>query len=668
MMKTVDNSGAGNCMYYAYSISLMYFLLRKRNPETAEKLFTRLELNLAQKKRLNALLEDPELTEFSTNQIKQIIEPILGKATRQIGSFQVKAQFLKNPLDTSLLHATNHGMIYLFRLELENKKSPLAHFLAHCKFDIPNYTEAEIYKAFKINQSEFHRHIKKHYKSILKNFGNRWPERVNQIYQEKLNELKRSISTNYDYQMQFIQELLGSKSLKFSELIDKFEVEWNRFTQKIHNDCYQILSQDDIKANPRIQYEFLKNLMPKNKITFREAALRFPGEWAAHIDELFKQNLFTKEELRNNDIYRQQFRKEIEEKVSLKFIDVISQHEDAWLERVNTLFEANKDTVTQKALSEDVFHAGSFLTDLIQEKTVDFFTANNNKNLDIYQEHLNTDCVWGSEETLLLLHSYLQGERTYRDENDEIQREYDTDILLEIYENGSPKSGSKTQRPDMILDNHNNIHWVSLVEPIQKTHSPKKAKQQDKDKPSESTALDVIDTPNIISKEEKMDLLNRSNFIYYLKELKLKANNLKKRGHSVESRQANHIYQNLSILKNDFLDEDPSMSPKEFAEKAEEILKNARVTDIEKHRGIGKILNDLMNAVIYISNLAISAANRMYGRYQLIDSNRLPTDTMKQVHGLKNSANAMISIRAREEQKLAAKPKTEDRQSEIHKK
>ncbi|QLZ69138.1 hypothetical protein FOLKNPGA_01920 [Legionella sp. PC1000] len=41
---TVDNSSDGNCLYYAYGISLMYYLRKNGNRETADKIFTRLGL------------------------------------------------------------------------------------------------------------------------------------------------------------------------------------------------------------------------------------------------------------------------------------------------------------------------------------------------------------------------------------------------------------------------------------------------------------------------------------------------------------------------------------------------------------------------------------------------------------------------------------------------
>lgn len=82
-MFQVDNSGKGNCMYYAYSISLMYFLRAKNIPEVTEDIFNTLKLGEEEKVRLRVLLSKKPEQEFSSSEIKNIIEPILGKSNSQ---------------------------------------------------------------------------------------------------------------------------------------------------------------------------------------------------------------------------------------------------------------------------------------------------------------------------------------------------------------------------------------------------------------------------------------------------------------------------------------------------------------------------------------------------------------------------------------------------------
>ncbi len=170
----VDNSGQGNCMYYAYSISLMYFLLKKRDALLADKIFVRLELNSASKEKLLALLDNKELTRFTLSQIRHIIEPILGPATRKIAAEQLKQKFIENPKDTSLFSSLNYGMVYLLGKELEKRQSPLADLIQDNDFNMPDYTLAEIYKLFSITSPELQQHIIAHYNAIIDKYYAGW--------------------------------------------------------------------------------------------------------------------------------------------------------------------------------------------------------------------------------------------------------------------------------------------------------------------------------------------------------------------------------------------------------------------------------------------------------------------------------------------------------------
>ncbi len=76
-MFNVDNSGKGNCLYYAYSISLMYYLRAKNNVRITEDIFNKLGLKEEDRARLRKLLsKDPDRA-FTRDEIKTIIEPFL---------------------------------------------------------------------------------------------------------------------------------------------------------------------------------------------------------------------------------------------------------------------------------------------------------------------------------------------------------------------------------------------------------------------------------------------------------------------------------------------------------------------------------------------------------------------------------------------------------------
>jgi hypothetical protein len=371
----------------------------------------------------------------------------------------------------------------------------------------------------------------------------------------------------------------------------------------------------------------LQLLLPKRKINFREATERFPEEWTKYVDKLCEERTFTREEIITHNIYQQRFRKEIEDKINLKFEDVIHQHRDEWSARVEHIYAAKKESVGKAATTNDVFYQEQFLTDLIKEVTIEFFKANNNANLDQYQAHLNVNFQWGSEENLLLLHDYLQGKREFRDNNDLVQREYDTEILLEIYEDWLPKSGAPTQRPDMVLNNLHNVHWVSIVE-------------------SENSTPVIVKNPS----EQRMEQLKLCGFNAYLQKLSDKHKELEVKD-SLASDEAKHIFDKLFAVREQFITEESNMSPAEFAEECQDILDSSSTAHLQIHRGIGLILNGLINAAVFMANMFIGAGNLFYGRFELIDFNLLPTDSIKQVQSLENSVKALIKIRMIEDKK-----------------
>ena len=525
----IDNSGEGNCMYYAYGISLMYYLLKKRDVETAERIFNTLELSKSQKEQLHALLNDPKINRFSRAQRVDIIEPILGVATRKLASLQVKEELIKKPGSSSLLAAISYGMTYLFRLELEKnallasekneeeyiRLQSLALLLEESNFDLPNFTEAEVYKVFNIKKpnSELYQHIVQHYQSIIDRYISEWPKHLEKIYQDKLQGVKRVVGESYLDRFKFIKELLDNKKLDFPLVIKKFQSEWEQVLEQAYEVSDKKLSKDEFASNPELRLKFLQKLVPKDKLqikpavkqfpleweayvervyqeqiiikeeikaeikgnpllqqlflnnisaleslSFTNALEQFPLEWEAYVEGLYQEQIFTKEEIKQNDHYQRQFCKNITDKTTLNFAEVISTHEDTWAEWIEKSYEKKKTTVSKEELNEDPFYHSQFFISLIHETSLAFFTANDNANINKYVAHLNTDTRWGSEETLVLLHSSLQSPQEQHVDA-KIQ-----EISLAIYANGVPSSGSQRRRPNMILDNLGKWHWVSVLE------------------------------------------------------------------------------------------------------------------------------------------------------------------------------------------------------------
>lgn len=141
-MLTVDNSGKGNCMYYAYSISLMYFLRFKNNADITTHIFDKLNLTEEQKDQLKTLLNKEHHQEFIHQEIIEIIEPILGRATRDLVAEYTKAEFLKAP-ESSLL-CSNFKYFLEFCIKKETEKTH-PEFAKQINNDFGNIGDLEIF-------------------------------------------------------------------------------------------------------------------------------------------------------------------------------------------------------------------------------------------------------------------------------------------------------------------------------------------------------------------------------------------------------------------------------------------------------------------------------------------------------------------------------------------
>ncbi|KGP62847.1 hypothetical protein EP47_14295 [Legionella norrlandica] len=174
-MLDVDNSGKGNCMYYAYSISLMYYLRAKNDSKTTEDIFNKLKLNEDQKKSLRTLLSQEPHNPFSKHEIKSIIEPVLGRATRNLAGERTVEEFNANPYATPLFTAAKYGLEHYFKQSLQSNGSELANFIDH-GFTDPDYTEAEIYRVAGM-ESAMEKFAAARLPVIVQEFNKQWAEK-----------------------------------------------------------------------------------------------------------------------------------------------------------------------------------------------------------------------------------------------------------------------------------------------------------------------------------------------------------------------------------------------------------------------------------------------------------------------------------------------------------
>ncbi|WED44422.1 hypothetical protein [Legionella cardiaca] len=301
-MLSVDNSGRGNCMYYAYSISLMYFLRAQKSKEIVEDILTKLKLNESQKAELNKLLSKDPRQQFTKTEIETIIEPILGRATRDLAAEHTKVEFKADPPATSLFTATKYGLEYYIKQSLKAIKSDFSDLITH-EFNNRNFTEAEIYRVPDM-------------KVALEKFA----------------------------------------ATIMPDVVKKLEQQWG-------------LKEEELKEQTK----------PPAKLT-------------------------------ESDIK---------------------------------------------------FHQAHILDNILREKTIAFFLEDDDRYLNKYKEHLKEEFVWGTEETLMVLHRAIQGECMERNKGGSIDTFYDTIIVLHLHRNNASPFFQEGE-PEIIINHYGN-HWTSKI-------------------------------------------------------------------------------------------------------------------------------------------------------------------------------------------------------------
>ncbi|MDI1351964.1 MAG: hypothetical protein PSV35_04225 [bacterium] len=202
--KSVDNSADGNCMYYAYSISLMYFLRAKADKKATDSVFSKLNLDEKQKAQLNSLLDENK--PFNTHQIKTIIEPILGTATRRLGAEQTKNEFLQKPKDSPVFASTNYGMLSAFKKLLSSNNRTLASLIDN---DGQNteFTSAEIYQVPGMGKS-IQQFARKQQDDLINEFDTRWKTKSDTITDRRESNL-------IFYKNQILENIISEKTVDF---------------------------------------------------------------------------------------------------------------------------------------------------------------------------------------------------------------------------------------------------------------------------------------------------------------------------------------------------------------------------------------------------------------------------------------------------------------------
>jgi len=415
-------------MYYAYSISLMNFFrlqlrLNDNIKQNAEDIFKKLELDEAQKNSLYTLLTESKARSFTSDEIKGLIEPILGPATRRLGAAHTKEEFLKNPTSSPLFASANYGIEHAFKTLFVNNNAKLAGLIDN-DFNNKEFKAAEIY-------------------------------RVKDI----------------------------------SLLMDTFVTNEGRAVEN-----------------------------------------EFDAQW-----------------------------------------------------------EAQQTNLADQSPENVMFHQKRLLNDIIRNKTIDFFKLENNANLDLYVDHLSTDTVWGTEETLMVLHRALTGEKVVRDPQtgNVTSLAYDTEINLNVFKNGVPTNNVPTtpfiDKVGIILNNQYNTHWTSLI-PVEPGETLSEARLR-------VNALSMVGFDDVLA---------------LIKPLCSKDDDVKV------------MHDGLLRVKNTFVDTNDARSTavRAFVRDCRAIITAFPEAKLHVHTAIGTVLNVLLNALIAL--LTAFTLNVFFGTLQLI--------------------------------------------------
>ncbi len=203
-------SGGENGVYHAYNLSLMLFLVRKKDSNFNRHVFTQLNLNDEETDSLNNLLDRTEYTQFSANDVTTIIEPILGPATRVRVAAQIKQNFIDNPLTSSLYILMKYELFNCFYTL--NEADPLIENLNKIAFDNFSFSNDRVYAAFTLDQlTQF---ATEQYPVLKQQFNEGWPNYILSICEKGVFS-KEQIEQNAFYKRLFFKQLVGAQTIKF---------------------------------------------------------------------------------------------------------------------------------------------------------------------------------------------------------------------------------------------------------------------------------------------------------------------------------------------------------------------------------------------------------------------------------------------------------------------
>ncbi len=405
----VNNEGKGDCMYYAYSISLMYYLRAKASPDITESVFNNLGLNKEQraqdKKALNDLLLQAK--PFSESDLKKI-QDILAPITRQINAEATQKEFKDDPKSSGLYAAASYGLIHFFQKELGSEYN----FLNN-NFNNPDFTNAEIFKLPRI-------------KLAMIEFAKSNAKEIRATFNEK------------------IPLILAAKQAKKLFCIIKIDINPLGMSTK------------DLET-------YLQHKTPPCSLNGSPAIITYEGKhyFADQEGDLNIKEISMVENFEIDSVKRGYLKELTKTVITSKDSFNFAMADASQLSLIQKI--TNRKTGKLSQFEIDYFKK-DYLSDIIIDKTVAFFRENKDSWLNKYISHLKTRfTVWGTLDDANRLHAIVQGVRKDRDASGEVIWHFDQVITLGFQENSTAHYSLDDLEPDIILRNEENIHWTSLI-------------------------------------------------------------------------------------------------------------------------------------------------------------------------------------------------------------
>ena len=136
-MRTHDNSGQGNCLYYAYAISLMYHIKSCGQYSLLKMLPSKLGVNQEDHSTLIQILDATNV--YFTKSQKQLIEKILGQKLRELAVQHLIKNYQEKPNEANIRSAIEYHFKQLLAPNNNSYKELFQKETIHTEIDVNQY-------------------------------------------------------------------------------------------------------------------------------------------------------------------------------------------------------------------------------------------------------------------------------------------------------------------------------------------------------------------------------------------------------------------------------------------------------------------------------------------------------------------------------------------------